>query len=114
MVANPNTLMQRAEEEKMLRDLDKDLRMIFLVQGLRDSGQPGYAYVLVHPQRYDAFEHARQTGAHNIAEFGEVIALGPGMEPPADVQAWVEERFGADHLLQYKVARLIEESAAFA
>lgn len=113
MVVKPQTLMERAEDEKLLRELDKAMRIIVLVQGIMANDKAGYAYVLMRPEQYEAFEHARQIGAHNVAEFGEVIAHGEGLEPPQETQNWVEERFGADHLFQYKLVRLMEESAAF-
>lgn len=71
---------------------------IALFQGQTASGRPLYVYLQVDRAGYDALEAACQSGAPiQCADYGIVIRYGMEAEPPADVKAYMEERYNFQH-----------------
>lgn len=86
------------DKEEMLRVADEEVAMIALSQGQNNEGQPRWSYVLVPPSKYEAFCAAK--GPIRLNDYGEVIASGDGVEPPAEVVAQMAERYGADETIE--------------
>jgi hypothetical protein len=80
-------------------DPDKLSRVIMLLYGKMDTGNPFWCYVAVKPSQFEAFKKAETAGKidlYNFAEFGEVIVSAEGKTPPDDVTRKVAEMYNAD------------------
>jgi hypothetical protein len=78
---------------------DDVTRIIMLIYGKLEDGNPFWCYVAVKPSQFEAFKAAQVAGTLNLYEFapyGEVIVSAPGATPPTDVTRQVAEMYGAD------------------
>jgi hypothetical protein len=78
---------------------DDVTRIIMLIYGKLEDGNPFWCYVAVKPSQFEAFKAAEAAGTINLYEFapyGEVIVSAPGQTPPAEVTRQVAEMYGAD------------------
>lgn len=80
-------------------DPDKLSRVIMLLYGKMDNGNPFWCYTAIKPSKFEAFKIAEQQGKidlYNFEEFGEVIVSAEGKTPPEEVTLKVAEIYGAD------------------
>lgn len=74
-------------------------RIIMLVYGKLENGNPFWCYCAVKPSMFDAFKADEAAGNLNLYEFdpyGEVIVSGEGDKPPQEVTQKVAEMYNAD------------------
>lgn len=74
-------------------------RIIVLVYGLLESGNPFWVFVAVKPGEYPAFLTAQKDGSldlYQFAPFGEIIISGVGKSPPDEVTLKVAEMYQTD------------------
>lgn len=82
--------------EAELKEADENVDILVLTSGTLADGGDFYAYVAIPPSKYQAFLEAEQAGNYNLAEFGEILASGDTLEPPAEVAKEMEEKYGAN------------------
>ncbi len=81
-----------------LQDADATHGIVHIITGRDANGEPFYAYVSVKPSRYEEFLLITRAGEEmDLAEFGRILSAGFGEEPPNDVRARMEEKYGVDH-----------------
>ena len=91
----PDGWSNQKAAEKVLGEVSQNLHILSLVRGYRTNGKPGYAYILIPCDRYEAFKAAEARGCYDLGEFGHVVAHGDGLEPPAEVKHAMQEQYGA-------------------
>lgn len=64
---------------------------IYLVRGT-SGGRPAWFYVLIEPLRKHAFLRAIESGSLDVADYGEILFSGWGVDPPAEIVGKVERR----------------------
>jgi hypothetical protein len=75
---------------------DKLSRVIVLVWGKLENGNPFWLFAAVKPTKYHAFLGAQQAGEVDVYQFepyGEIIVSGEGDYPPDDVTTKVAEMY---------------------
>lgn len=80
-------------------DPDMISRIIMLIYGVMDEGEPFWCYVAVKPSMYDGFKQAEAAGTldlYKFEPFGEVVVSGKGKTPPQEVTLKVAEMYGTD------------------
>lgn len=83
------------DAEAMLKKMDEDVGILVLVQGTLPGGEAHYAYASIPPSRYMAFKEAESAGNYDLAQFGKILAHGPGKNPPPDVVKKMADEHGA-------------------
>ncbi len=80
-----------------LQQADSGARIICLMTGERENGESGWVFVAVRPSLYEVF-HTRCTNGEELLPeaFGEIIAHGTGLPPPAEVVKRMQSRYGFD------------------
>lgn len=93
---------------KELEDADNGARIICLMTGAMDNGEDGWVFIAVRPSLYELFYASCKHGDELLPEaYGEVIAHGKGLPPPADVVKRMQNRYGFD---PHFSDRLVEET----
>jgi len=93
---------------KELEEADDGARIICLMTGATDSGEDGWVFIAVRPGLYTQFHASCKVGEKLLPEaYGEVIAHGKGLPPPADVVKRMQSRYGFD---PHFSDRLVEEA----
>ncbi|MFW0776822.1 MAG: hypothetical protein ACN2B6_03780 [Rickettsiales bacterium] len=90
------------QEPKKVDDLT---RIIVLVYGALDNGNPFWVYVAVKPSQYDEFMKAQKEGSldlYNFDGFGEIIVCGESKLPPDEVTLKVAEMYQTDPSTLFK------------
>lgn len=78
---------------------DKLSRVIMLLYGKMEHGEPFWCYVAIKPSQFEAFKSAEAAGSIDLYDFevfGEVIVSAEGKSPPEEVTMKVAEMYGAD------------------
>jgi hypothetical protein len=86
-----------AEDEKY--NPDNIARIIMLVYGKLQNGNPFWCYCAVKPGMFDQFkadEAAGKLDLYNFEPYGEVVVSGEGETPPNEVTAKVAEMYNTD------------------
>lgn len=83
-------------QEDLLRRMEEEAGILTLVTGTLADGADHYAYAVIPPRKYIEFKAAQEKGDYNLAEFGEIVAHGPGKTPPEDVKKRMEDEYGAN------------------
>jgi hypothetical protein len=104
----------------MTQNTDDLIRIIVLVYGMLENGNPFWVYAAVKPSRYDAFQAAHKEGALDLYKFdafGEIIVCGEGKAPPDDITLKVAQMYQTDPATLFRpldpeaeVARRMEEA----
>lgn len=74
-------------------------RIIVLIYGLLENGQPFWTFAAVRPLRYQDFLMAHKENKINLyqfIDFGEIIVSGEGRSPPDDITLKVAEMYQTD------------------
>jgi hypothetical protein len=74
-------------------------RIIVLLYGMLDNGNPFWVFVAVKPSKYQLFQTTHKEGRvdlHNFGPFGEIIVSGEGKAPPEDITLKVAEMYQTD------------------
>ncbi len=74
-------------------------RIIALVYGLLENGNPFWVYVAVKPSKYQPFLNAQKEGTLDLYKFdgyGEIIVSGESRQPPDEVTLKVAEMYQTD------------------
>jgi hypothetical protein len=74
-------------------------RIIVLVYGMLENGQPFWVYVAIKPSKYQPFLAAQKEGALDLYKFdafGEIIVSGQGKAPPDEITLKVAEMYQTD------------------
>jgi transcriptional regulator with XRE-family HTH domain len=74
-------------------------RMIVLIYGLLENGNPFWVFAAVRPDMYPLFKVTQKAGRidlQNFELFGEIIVSGEGNAPPDDVTIQVAEIYQTD------------------
>lgn len=82
-----------------LKKADDQTRIIVLVYGMLENGNPFWVYVAVKPSKYQAFLAAQKEGTLNLYKFepfGEIIVSGAAKAPPDEVTLKVAEMYQTD------------------
>jgi hypothetical protein len=80
-------------------DADQLSRIIMLIYGKLEKGDPFWCYVAIKPSQFEHFKQAEKEGKidlYNFDVFGEVIVSAEGKTPPEEVTLKVAEMYGAD------------------
>src|SRR5581483_9351492 len=98
----------RVPNGEELEKADNGARIICLLTGETDDGGDGWAFIAIRPSLYHIFHTKCMLGETLLPEaFGEVIAHGNGLPPPAEVVKRMQSRYGFDpHFSE----RLVEEA----
>lgn len=78
---------------------DDSKRIIVLMYGILDNGQPFWLFSAVRPGKYQRFIAAQKEGELNLYQFdeyGEIIVSGEGRSPPDEVTLKVAEMYQTD------------------
>lgn len=78
---------------------DSISRIIMLVYGKLESGNPFWCYCAVKPSKYDQFKADEASGKidlYNFDPYGEVVVSGEGETPPPEVTQKVAEMYNTD------------------
>lgn len=78
---------------------DNISRIIMLVYGKLETGNPFWCYCAVKPSMFDQFKADETSGKldlYNFDAYGEVIVSGEGEKPPVEVTQKVAEMYNAD------------------
>lgn len=67
-------------------------RQVFLVKGTK-NGKAGWVYVLINKAMLPVFQHKVGQRGVDIAQYGEVLYSGWGMEPPEYVVKQLKKEF---------------------
>jgi len=71
-------------------------RIIVLIYGMLENGNPFWLFAAVRPGRYQAFVTAQKEGKLDLYHFdsyGEIIVSGEGKSPPDDIILKVAEMY---------------------
>ncbi len=74
-------------------------RIIVLVYGMLENGNPFWVFVAVKPSKYQPFLTAQKEGKIDLYQFdafGELIVSGEGKSPPDEVTLKVAEMYQTD------------------
>lgn len=94
--------------QAMLEQIDQEMQLLLLVTGELPDGSAHYAYASIPPSKYQAFKEAEAKGNYDLAAFGKILAHGAGQVPPPEVQAQMEEEYGADHMFEEQLETLLK------
>src|SRR5436853_252825 len=78
---------------------DDKTRIIVLVYGTLENGNPCWLFAAVKPSKYQGFLGAHKNGTLDVQQFdgyGEIIVSGEGKAPPDDVILKVAEMYQTD------------------
>ena len=92
-------------------------RIIVLVYGMLDNGNPFWTYVAVKPSKYQGFLAAQKEGKLDLYDFGgygEIIVSGESKLPPDEVTLKVAEMYQTDPSTLFKQGDPEKEAAALA
>jgi len=95
-----------------LADELTDTRILTLVTGTLRDGSAHYAYASIPLARYMDFKLAESRGGYRLEDYGEVVAHGEGLEPPAEMRRRMEEERGANHLFEEELTKLLDQMQA--
>ena len=102
------------EEKPKTDDLT---RVIVLVYGMLDNGNPFWVYVAVKPSKYQPFLAAQKDGSldlHQFDGFGEIIVSGEGRLPPDEVTLKVAEMYQTDPSTLFNKTDPVEDAEKMA
>lgn len=88
---------------------DETIATIVLVRGEDMEGQPQWAYALVSADRYMEFKQAEEAGEYNLADYGEVLHIGPGSEPPEDIRRQMADEYGCNPNFEEEMEAMLLE-----
>jgi hypothetical protein len=92
-----------------LNALEDDASVMVLCNGKLPDGPHFYAFVNIAAAKLVAFYDAIREGKQvKLGEYGEVIASGEGVEPPADVRSKMEAEYNLDYGLGEKLRYLFQ------
>jgi hypothetical protein len=97
-------------QQAFMEKMDENVGIITLVTGELENGKPYHAYALIKPSHYFAFKEAEKKGNYDLAEFGEILAHGEGLEPPEATQKMMQEKYGANHRFEEELASIITQT----
>jgi len=81
-----------------LNALEEDASVMVLCNGKLPGGPHFYAFVNIAAAKLVSFYDAIREGKEvKLGEYGEVIASGEGVEPPADVRRAMEAEYNLDY-----------------
>lgn len=78
---------------------DDQKRIIVLIYGMLENGNPFWLFAAVKPNKYQAFMAAQKDGQidlYHFEPFGEIIVSGEGKSPPDEVTLKVAEMYQTD------------------
>lgn len=87
-------------------------RVIVLIYGVLESGQPCWIYAAVKPSKYQPFLAAQKDGTLDIYQFapyGEIIVSGEGKSPPDEITLKVAQMYQTDPAKLYKADEIERE-----
>ena len=102
----PKELQPREEEWEKA---DEKLAVYALTQGYTKDNVPFWAYLAIPPSKYVAFKTAEQDGNFTLSDYGEVLAMGIGYNPPNDIMEKMETEFGVNHNFEEEIITVAEE-----
>jgi len=91
--------------EQETQKVDDLTRIIVLVYGALDNGNPFWVYVAVKPSQYEGFMKAQKDGSLDLYDFdgyGEIIVSGESKLPPDEVTLKVAEMYQTDPSTLFK------------
>lgn len=80
-------------------NLDLLSRVIVLIYGMLENGNPCWMYAAVKPSKYEGFMNDHKAGkvdVHNFSPYGEIIVSGEGKSPPDEITLKVAEMYQTD------------------
>jgi hypothetical protein len=94
----------------LMEGIDGRMQLIQLVKG-NVAGKSYWAYAIIKPSRFLAFQEAVSKGAFNLGDYAEeIIAQGQGDEPLAEVKRKIEKKYEADHTFEDKILQTVESA----
>lgn len=94
----------------VLAEADAHLFILVLVHG-KVQDRPYWAYARIPPSRYLAFREAERQGGYNLSDFAdEILAHGPGNEPPSHMAEEMRKK-GYDPGFEREFRDLLEKAA---
>lgn len=100
--------------EQPQKPSDDLMRIIVLVYGMLENGNPFWVYVAVKPNKYQGFLTAQKEGKLDLYAFdayGEIIVSGEGRIPPDEVTLKVAEMYQTDPTTMFQHIDIEEELA---
>ena len=94
-------------QQNAMEAMDYEMGIVELVSGYIGK-EPHYAYALIPPSKYLAFKEAEKAGNYDLADYGEILAHGPGLVPPDDVKKEMAEKYGASDSFEEDVAEAMK------
>ena len=90
--------MTLRELAKMI--INKNDYIFILVKGQKTDDTDFWAYIAIHPSKYEFFKIAEASGEYNLNEFGNIIRHGIGSEPPEADKTYMKQNFDFDETLE--------------
>lgn len=87
---------------------DEKFSVYVLTQGVSAEKVPFWAYLAIPPSKYLAYKNAEMNEGMTLSDYGEVIAMGMGYDPPEDIMRQMEEEFGVDHAFEESIQSVAE------
>ena len=82
--------------------------MVVVCRGVRENGNPFWAYVCMKPSMAESFRAARESGIFNLEDYGTIVQWGEGEEIPADIEAKMAREYGTDPDYESKLIAALE------
>jgi len=86
---------------------DELARIIVLVYGMLENGNPFWLFAAVRPPKYQSFLEAQKNGSLDLYQFtpyGEIIVSGEGKSPPDEITLKVAEMYQSDSVALLEAA----------
>jgi hypothetical protein len=74
-------------------------RIIVLIYGMLENGNPFWLFAAIRPSKYQLFLSAQKEGSidlYHFDSFGEIIVSGEGKAPPDEITLKVAEMYQTD------------------
>ena len=91
------------------KEIDDNVKILVLVRGMLESGNPHWAYAAIPLSRYELFKQAEARGNYDLGDFGRIITHGSGKEPDEATIQRLKEEYGADHQFEEELGRMMQQ-----
>lgn len=88
-----------------------NVEFLELFTGWDDAGRDFWCYIAVNSDRYLEYRNLLiEVADVNLAEFGRILATGPGMLPPAETRQEMAREYGFNHKFEQTLSKYCAET----
>lgn len=91
------------DDEDSFDKINDAFDVYMLAKGVAFDGHPYWAYMVVPPGNLIPFQQEQASGNNALLDYGHILALGYGEEPPEDVRKRMEEKYEINHDFEKEV-----------